>query len=90
MMFSNYLIVKKIHTSEKLAVYNSFGLILWHIPNSITPQTPLPATDPGWTACTSLYTPVQAVALTPSPLFLFLPWTEEQACTTTACSEYAR
>ena len=37
-----------------------------------------PATDSGWTACTPSYPPVQAVPLTPSPLF-FLSRTEELA-----------
>ena len=57
----------------------SFILILRDIQNSITPHTPPPATDPGWTACTPLYTPVQVAPPLLSPHFGFLPRTEESA-----------
>ena len=55
----------------EMRIYSSFGLILRDIPNSITPLNHAPpATDPGRTACTPLYLPVQAVpsySLTPFP-----------------------
>ena len=60
--------------------YFSFGLILWDIPNSITPQTPSACCRFRSDCSYSLVPPVQAVPppLTPSPNF-FLSLTEEPA-----------
>ena len=61
-----------------MCTYFSFGLILWDIPNSVTPQTTLRLLPiPVGLLITPCTRQCRRSPLTPSPIFLFLSRTEE-------------